>query len=90
MFAHHSKVGKSPWNMFITAKSLSLSMDVCLFGSGCWLVSLCVLASLSCCGSYQLFTTSFTIILEKEKVLRKHSLHRENSSLGFIEAIQQW
>jgi len=30
------------------------------------------------------------IILSKRKVLRKHSLHGENSSLGFIEAVHKW
>ena len=26
----------------------------------------------------------------KGKALRKHNLHKENSSLGFIEAVHQW
>jgi len=29
-------------------------------------------------------------ILRKGEILRKHSLHVENSSLGFIEAFLQW
>jgi len=30
------------------------------------------------------------IICDIKKVLRKHSLHGENSSLGFIKAVNQW
>ena len=29
-------------------------------------------------------------VSEYEKVLRRHSLHGENSSLGFIEDVYQW
>jgi len=30
------------------------------------------------------------IILRKGKYFKKHSLHTENSSLGFIEAVHKW
>jgi len=40
-----------------------------------------------CC---YLLQFSYIIILRLGKVLRKHSLHGENSSLSFIEAVRQW
>jgi len=30
------------------------------------------------------------LTLRKENILRKHSLHAENSSLGFIKAVYKW
>ena len=35
-------------------------------------------------------TVWFKSIWEKRKVLRKHSLHEEISSLGFIDVVHQW
>jgi len=39
---------------------------------------------------FGLNTFFFFLQLRKGKVSRKHSLHEEKSSLGFIEAVHQW
>ena len=39
---------------------------------------------------YWTLTVIVLLIWEKGKVIRKHSLHEENSSLGFIETVHQW
>jgi len=45
---------------------------------------------LVCYKQVKIFRIRGILFEEKFKVLRKHILHGENNSLGFIEAVHQW